>query len=208
MNYRYIAVEGNIGAGKSTLASKLASHFTANLIEEEFESNALLPSFYKDPDKYAYPLELSFLLDRFRQLKSSYKQGDRMVSDFWFNKSWVFGKTNLPKEQWDQFSKVFDSLAAEVPKPDLVIYYHRDIEGIQESIKMRGRSYESGVSEKYLSKLERNFKSYCKNIRDVPLLWVEGNAFAPGRNKEHFKAFLEAFQAPLNPGLNLFEKKP
>ncbi|MCC7301245.1 MAG: deoxynucleoside kinase [Bacteroidia bacterium] len=202
MRPSFIAIEGNIGAGKSTLAAKLALHLKAELLEEKFEENPLLPSFYLDAAGYAYPLELSLLIDRFRDIKKRVIPGRPVVADYWFNKSLIFARTNLSREDFAHFMKLFTSLEFKLPVPDLVIYYHRSPEKASEGIRERGREYEQGIPGKYLEKLEKQYLSYLKQYRKSPVLWLDGERFAPARNREDMSRLLKLLDTPFKPGLN------
>ena len=164
--YRYIAIEGNIGAGKSTLATLLAQHYDARLILESFADNNFLPKFYQDAERYAFPLELSFLADRYKQLKQLLLNQDlfnqKIVSDYIFTKSKLFGRVNLKEEEYDLFQKLFDIVDMHLPPPDLLIYLHAPIPSLQNNIKKRGRSYEQNISSEYLHNVQEVYNQYLK----------------------------------------------
>jgi len=166
MNHRFIAIEGNIGAGKSTLAHLLSKHYDARLILEEFADNNFLPKFYTEPDRYAFPLELSFLADRYKQLKQALLQQDlfqqNVVSDYVFTKSKLFAKINLKDDEYDLFQKLFDIVDLHLPPPDLLIYLHCPIKKLQQNIQKRGRSYEQSIPDKYLEKVQDIYQQYLK----------------------------------------------
>lgn len=202
MSCNFIAIEGNIGAGKSTLASKLAAAMGGDLLEEQFEDNPLLPAFYRSPGELAYPLELSFLMDRFRDVHRKVSGRHVVVADYWVNKSLVFAKVNLKKEQYQQLEALFQTLEPLLPVPDLVIYYHRSVEKVQESIASRGRAYEQEIPSKYLTRLEKAFLTYLRRQRKIPVLWLEGERFYPARNREHMQWLLNQIKTGCKPGLN------
>ena len=166
MNYRYIAVEGNIGAGKTTLAKMLAAHYNARLVLEEFADNNFLPKFYAEPERYAFPLELSFLADRYKQLKNLLTVQDlfqqTVVSDYIFAKSKLFARTNLKEEEYDLFQKLFDIIDLHLPPPDVLIYLHAPIQKLQHNIHQRGRSYEQSIPDEYLDKVQHIYQQYLK----------------------------------------------
>ena len=174
MNYKYIAIEGNIGAGKTALADKLADALGADTIHEQFEDNPFLESFYKYPEKNTFQLEEHFLYSRFNQLKNKniYKR-NKIVSDYYFGKSLVFAKNNLSGSDFDRFQKQYISLKPEIPEPDLIIYLRNDIHKLQENIRQRGRIYEQNIEDKYLKYITMQYDSFFKLIDDLPVLKVE-----------------------------------
>jgi len=166
MNYSFIAIEGNIGAGKSTLAHLLAKHYGAQLLLEEFADNNFLPKFYKDAERYAFPLELSFLADRYKQLKHLLPHPDlfqkKIVSDYMFTKSKLFAKINLKDDEYELFQKLFDIIDLHLPQPDLLIYLHCPISRLQQNIHTRGRSYEQNIQNDYLENVQDVYQQYLK----------------------------------------------
>ena len=166
MNYRFIAIEGNIGAGKSTLAQLLAHHYDARLVLEEFAANTFLPRFYQEPDRYAFPLELSFLADRYKQLKQTLLPPDifqqTVVSDYIFPKTKLFARVNLKDDEYELFQKIFDMIDSHLPPPDLLIYLHAPIQKLQKNIRSRGRQYEKNISDEYLEKVQGVYQQFLK----------------------------------------------
>lgn len=166
MNYRYIAVEGNIGSGKTTLATMLAAHLKARLVLEEFADNTFLPKFYAEPERYAFPLELSFLADRYKQLKGLLPAhdlfGEKVVADYVFTKSKLFARTNLKEDEYELFQKFFDIINQHLPQPDLIIYLHAPIARLQQNIARRGRTFEQAIPDEYLDKVELTYQQFLK----------------------------------------------
>ncbi len=166
MAYRYIAIEGNIGSGKSSLASLLATHYNARLILEEFADNNFLPKFYQEPERYAFPLELSFLADRYKQLKQLTINQDlfqqQVVSDYIFTKSKLFARINLKDDEYELFQKLFDIVDLHLPPPDLLIYLHAPINVLKQNIKKRGRVYEQDIPDTYLESVQQVYQQYIK----------------------------------------------
>lgn len=179
MEYNFIAIEGNIGAGKSTLAAKLAEKHQAMLIKEGFEDNSFLPKFYKDPDKYAFPLELSFLAERYQQLKDKLQSKDLfynfVVSDYYIAKSLVFARKTLPADEFSLYSKLFNIIMSSIPKPDLVVYLYLSTENLQRNIRKRGRPYEMEIKDEYLEKIQNSYFEYMSQREDLRVLIVDTN---------------------------------
>ncbi|MBS1687230.1 MAG: deoxynucleoside kinase [Bacteroidetes bacterium] len=180
MNYQYIAIEGNIGAGKSTLANLLAKHYDARLVLEEFADNNFLPKFYQDADRYAFPLELSFLADRFKQLKQIAVNHDlfngNVISDYVITKSKLFARVNLKDQEYELFQKLFDIMAPNLPVPDLLIYLHTPVNKLQQNIKQRGRTYEQNISAEYLERVQQVYQQYLKQEVQKTLI-IDTGAF-------------------------------
>lgn len=164
---QFLAIEGNIGAGKSTLAKKIAEDFNAKLVLERFADNAFLPKFYEDQARYAFPLEMSFLADRYQQFTDDTSQFDLfkkfMVSDYDIFKSLIFAKITLQKEEFELYKKVFNFMYSEVKKPDIYVYLYQNTERLLANIKKRGREYEQNISPDYLEKINRGYLDFIKS---------------------------------------------
>ena len=167
LKYNYIAIEGNIGAGKTSLASKIADDFNAKLILERFKDNPFLPKFYEDANRYAFPLEMSFLADRYQQLVDDTTQLDlfkeSVVADYDVNKSLIFAGITLPEEEYALYKKLFQLMHKELPKPDLYVYLYQNTERLLENIRNRGRDYEQSIQAEYLQKLNAGYLEFIKN---------------------------------------------
>ncbi len=165
--YNYIAIEGNIGAGKTSLATKIASDFNSKLILERFKDNPFLPKFYEDAARYAFPLEMSFLADRYQQLVDDITQFDlfkeSVIADYDVNKSLIFASITLPEEEYSLYKKLFHVMHKELPKPDVYIYLYQNTERLLENIKKRGRKYEQSIQAEYLQKLNSGYLEFIKN---------------------------------------------
>jgi len=174
LKYRYIAIEGNIGAGKSTLAKLLSDHYGALYVPEAFEENSFLPMFYADQQRYALPLELSFLADRYRQLTGSIlRDGEStVVADYVFDKCKLFAGINLVDQEYKLFEKWFDMVAANIPRPDLLIYLDAPMERLLANIKTRGRNYEQEISGDYLGKLDQAYRQFLAGS-DLEIMVVD-----------------------------------
>ncbi|XOL40241.1 Thymidylate kinase [Aequorivita nionensis] len=165
--YNYIAIEGNIGAGKTSLATKIANDFNAKLILERFKDNPFLPKFYEDAARYAFPLEMSFLADRYQQLVDDITQfdlfKDSVIADYDVNKSLIFASITLPEEEYSLYKKLFQVMHKDLPKPDKYIYLYQNTERLLENIKNRGRKYEQSIEASYLQKLNAGYLEFIKN---------------------------------------------
>ena len=184
---RYICIEGNIGSGKSTLARALAKKFKATLISEKFDKNPLLPMFYENPKTYAFPLEMSFLLERFRQLSGAALSGKKqIICDFSFYKSLWFAEANLPDKAFKQFRKQFKALATLLPEPDLVIYLDTSLTNLRDNIQKRSRPYELNIKDAYLKQLAKKYKLGLSQL-DGKQLVIHIKAYHPGLEKESIR---------------------
>ncbi len=171
--YPFIAIEGNIGAGKSTLAGRLLEAMQAVPVNERFENNPLLPLFYKNPERYAFPVELSFLEDRFRQLTEELPAGKNIVSDYFYAKSLVFAQVNLQGEELALFKRYYRIMEQQMRLPDLVIFLHREVDGLKDNITSRGRSYEQQISDDYLIRITQGYQAFFRSENRFPVLWVD-----------------------------------
>jgi deoxyadenosine/deoxycytidine kinase len=166
MRYNYIAIEGNIGSGKTSLAKLIAEEFNARIILERFEDNSFLPKFYKDPDKYAFPLEMSFLADRYQQLKEELARGDLFksftIADYFIDKSLIFARNNLQADEFNLYSKLFEIINSTLPKPELIVFLYNSIDRLQDNIRSRGRLYEKSIQSAYLEKIQEGYFNYFK----------------------------------------------
>ncbi|MGQ9621396.1 MAG: deoxynucleoside kinase, partial [Bacteroidales bacterium] len=188
--YNYIVVEGNIGAGKTTLASKIAGDFNARLILERFVDNPFLPKFYTDPERYSFPLELSFLADRYKQLKDEFMTQDIFksftVADYYFTKSLIFAAATLTGDEFSLFRQIFYIIYGMLPKPDLYVYLHLDTERLISNIRKRGRSYEKPITEEYLRKIQDNYFLFFKQNPENKYLIIDINRVDFVRHGEHY----------------------
>jgi deoxyadenosine/deoxycytidine kinase len=176
MKYSYIAIEGNIGSGKTSLAKLIAHDYNAKLIQEQFEDNSFLPKFYNDPDKYAFPLEMSFLADRFQQLKNEVTPHDLFksftIADYFIDKSIIFARKTLKNDEYLLYSKLFDIIISTLPKPDLIIYLYNTIDRLKQNIHRRGRVYEQKIEASYLEKIQSGYFDYFKLIKKSTVIII------------------------------------
>jgi len=178
-SYKYIAIEGNIGAGKTTLTRCLAEQFNARLILEQFEDNSFLPKFYEDPERYAFPLELSFLADRYQQLKNILSAHDLFhpltLADYFIHKSLIFARKTLNDQEFTLYSRLFAIIDNVLPKPDLLVYLYLNIQRLQENIRKRGRSYEQNIQDDYLEKIQEGYFDYIRQQQGMRILLIDTN---------------------------------
>ncbi len=195
---QFLAIEGNIGAGKSTLAKKIAEDFNAKLVLERFADNAFLPKFYKDQSRYAFPLEMSFLADRYQQFTDDTSQFDLfkkfMVSDYDIFKSLIFAKITLQKEEFDLYRKVFNFMYSEVKKPDIYVYLYQNTERLLANIKKRGRDYEQNISPDYLEKINRGYLDFIKSHPHQNTLLINLGELDFVSNSEDYETILEQLE--------------
>jgi deoxyadenosine/deoxycytidine kinase len=167
--YNYISVEGNIGAGKTTATNILVEAFNATAIYEEFNEIPFLPLFYKDPQRYAFPLEVSFLHARYEQLKNQVVD-NMLVADYHLGKCLVFSENNLSAIEFDLYRKLYDVLSNNLMQPEILVYIDADVSLLKSRIAKRGRSYEQDIKAEYLLNITRRYKDFLKNIKSIPVL--------------------------------------
>ena len=207
MQYNFICIEGNIGAGKTSLAKKISEDCNARLILEEFANNPFLPNFYKEPEKYAFPLELFFMAERYKQLKEVMVQeifSSFTVSDYFFIKSRLFAQNNLSKDELTLFYRLFDIMLASLPKPDLLVYLHADIQCLQKNIKKRDRSYEREITKDYLLKIQEKYLDFFKKQKDFPVLIIDVTDSNFVQNDEKYQKIIAAIKQPYSFGVHQF----
>ena len=177
MQFNFIVIEGNIGSGKTSLSKKIANNFNGKLILEEFADNPFLPKFYKEAERNAFPLELSFMAERFQQLSGEKSKADLFtefrISDYSFFKSTLFAKNNLKEDELNLFNQLYHIMFSSVRKPDLLVYLHSKVERLQENIKKRGRDYEQNIKDEYLKNIEDKYFDYLKKQNDFPVLILD-----------------------------------
>ena len=196
--YNYIAIEGNIGAGKSTLAVKMAQDFNAKTVLERFADNPFLPKFYEDQSRYAFSLEMSFLADRYQQLSDDLSQFDLfkdfIIADYHIFKSLLFSKITLEVDEFRLYRTLFDIIYKEMPKPDLYIYLYQNTDRLLQNIKSRGRSYEQDITTEYLEKINRGYLEYIKNQTDLNVLVIDVSDRDFVSNQEDYLFILNKIQ--------------
>ena len=204
--YRFIAVEGNIGAGKTSLASILSTRYNSILALEEFADNSFLPQFYLQPERYAFPLELSFLAERYQQLRSkideSLEQDSILVSDYLFEKSLLFAQVNLNGDEFKLFSRFFEMMKPTLSPPDLLIYLDKTTPSLAKNIVKRGRDYEKEITEGYLQSLTMAYHQYLETINDIPVLLIESDDMDFINDHAHLRFILSQIEHKRSKGLH------
>jgi deoxyguanosine kinase len=207
MKHHFITVEGNIGVGKTTLTHLLAKHYNARLILEEFADNPFLPKFYESPEQYAFPLELFFMAERYKQLKEMVHTKDLFqsvtVSDYLFTKCLLFAKVNLPEEEFRLYQKLFDIIHQQLSFPDILIYLHAPVQKLQSNIKKRNRSYEQSIPDEYLFNIQETYTSYIKQHNIKTIFIDASNADFIG-NEKHLQVVLDALDKDFDDGQHYF----
>lgn len=204
--YDFIAIEGNIGAGKTSLATMLSQEFNARLVLEEFEDNSFLPKFYNDAQRYAFPLEMSFLAARFNQLKKQLIEPDmfqqHIISDYIFAKCMLFSKVNLVDDEFDLYLRLFDIINAQIRQPDLLVYLHNPVDKLQWNILNRGRSYEQKIADEYLQSLSDAYWQYLHANTHLRILIVDCTSIDFVNNSTHYQSLLSLICKEYTPGLH------
>ncbi len=197
MKHQFITIEGNIGAGKTTLANILSKKINARLILEEFADNPFLPKFYESPEQYAFPLELFFMAERYKQLKELLQTNDLFqsvtVSDYLFTKCLLFAKVNLPAEEYLLYQKLFDIINPQIIQPDVLIYLHSPVTKLQDNIKKRNRNYEQNIPDDYLFTLQETYTQYIKQ-HNVKTIFVDSSNADFIENEKHVQIILDALE--------------
>lgn len=195
-NGNYIVIEGNIGAGKTSLSKLLSTDLNARLILEEFSDNPFLPLFYKNSERYAFPVELFFMTERHKQLQDLLLKGNLfqqyVVSDYIFSKTLLFAGQNLVDDELRLFQRLFHTLNASFPKPSLLVYLHRSVDDLLSNIAKRGRAYEQDISADYLLKIQHAYYDFFRMVEhdlSILILDIEGLDFV--NNPEHYHMLIE-----------------
>ncbi len=203
MKYKFITIEGNIGAGKTTLANLLSNKLNAKLVLEEFADNPFLAKFYENPVQYAFSVELFFMAERFKQLKDLLGQQDLFqtttVSDYLFTKCLLFAKVNLPDDEFRLFQRLFDLMQPQLIQPDILIYLHSPVNRLQENIKKRNRTYELNIKDDYLFNIQETYTHYIKQ-HHLKTLFVDASNADFLNNEEHLNVILNALEKDYSDG--------
>jgi deoxyguanosine kinase len=195
ISYNYVVIEGNIGAGKTTLAGRIAEQFNARLILEHFADNPFLPKFYSDPDKYSFALELSFLASRYKQLKEELVPQDLFksfsIADYYFMKSLVFAASTLTGDEYNLYRQIFYIIYGSLPKPDIYVYLHLNTDRLLQNIERRGRNYEKSITKEYLQKIQDSYFSFFKQNPENKYLVIDINDIDFVANENHYTKIID-----------------
>jgi len=203
MSIDYLVIEGNIGAGKTTLATMLSADLNSKLILEGFSDNPFLPKFYSDPSKYSFPLELSFLAERYSQLKNDLSNRDLFhdltIMDYYFMKSLIFAQNTLAPDEYNLYRKFFDIIYERLPRPDLYVYLHIPESKLIENIHMRGRDYEQSIETGYLRTIKEGYFNFFSQQNDFPVLIIDTSNIDFVKNRTHYQMIKDLIFAKAYP---------
>ncbi|MEY4335108.1 MAG: hypothetical protein RLZZ45_27 [Bacteroidota bacterium] len=203
MNYRFVTIEGNIGAGKTTLAQLLAKKLNARLILEEFADNPFLAKFYENPSQYAFPVELFFMAERYKQQKELVNQQDLFqtitISDYLFTKCLLFAKVNLPDDEFRLYQRLFEIIHQQLTQPDLLIYLHSPVNKLQENIRKRNRPYEQKIPNDYLYNIQETYTHYIRQ-HNMKTLYIDVTHADFLENESHLNTVLDALNKDYSDG--------
>ena len=204
--YPYIVVEGNIGSGKTTLVQMLSEHLNARAFYEAFSENPFLPKFYSDPEKHAFPLELSFLAERYHQLKNELNSQDlfhqTIISDYYLSKSLIFAEINLPEDEFGLYKNLFSIIHQKLPKPNLYIYLYSDVARLQRNIKNRGRDYEMKIADSYLTQIQESYLLFINQQTDFPVLLINTSKIDFVSSEKDFECIISCLNKKYNKGVH------
>jgi deoxyadenosine/deoxycytidine kinase len=204
--YNYIAIEGNIGAGKTTLARKMANQFGLKLVEEQFTDNPFLPLFYRNPQRYSFSLELFFLAERYQQLKDNMAVQDmfqqQTVSDYILSKSLIFARVTLSANEFSLYNRLFHIIHSHIPKPDMLIYLYKDIPSLLKNIGRRGREYELKIEEGYLKKIDERYWEFFRQQSGYPILVIDTNTLDYVNRQEDYEKIVSTLSEKYSNGIH------
>tara|TARA_B110000444_G_scaffold217756_1_gene216929 strand:- start:2924 stop:3568 length:645 start_codon:yes stop_codon:yes gene_type:complete len=208
MQYKFLVIEGNIGAGKTSLASMLAKEYKARLILECFEKNPFLPKFYNEPGKQALPLELFFLAQRYHQLKNQKEQDLFLpitVSDYFFVKSKLFAQNNLQNDERKLFNNLFEIMFSSLQKPDLLVYLYSNVDRLQKNIKKRGRDFELEITDEYLQNIQNKYLDYLRKQNNYPVLLLDVSKVDFKKDEKVYSRIKEILKNTYEVGMHQFD---
>lgn len=194
MSLNYLVIEGNIGAGKTTLAQMISEKYQTKLVLEQFADNPFLPKFYENQEHYSFPLEMAFLAERYNQLNRELSHFDLFspftISDYYVMKSLIFAQNTLQPDEYNLYRQFFTIIYDKMPKPDLYVYLHKDTDLLLKNIAERGRTYETFISKEYLEKITQGYFGYFRQQTDFPILIIDTNGIDFVNRPEDFEKML------------------
>jgi deoxyguanosine kinase len=195
IKYNYVVIEGNIGAGKTTLATRISEQFNARLILEHFADNPFLPKFYNDPEKYSFPLELSFLASRYKQMQEELVPQDLFksftIADYYFMKSLVFAASTLTGDEFNLYRQIFYIIYGSLPKPDIFVYLHLSPDKLLQNIERRGRNYEKSITRDYLQRIQESYFTFFRQNPDNKYLVIDIEGIDFVANENHYRKIVD-----------------
>ena len=203
--YKYITIEGNIGSGKTSLATMLAKDYNASLVLEQFADNPFLPSFYAEPKRYAFALELFFMAERFQQMKENSGASlfsSLTVSDYLFIKSLLFARITLTEEEFKLYQRLFNIIYSNLPEPELLVYLHCDVSRLMKNIAKRGREYEQKIPAEYLTQIQETYFKYLKNNTTMRILIVDVTELDFVNNVDTYNKLKALVEREYKPGVH------
>lgn len=204
--YKYIAVEGNIGAGKTSFTQIIKSTHPCKLILEQFDQNPFLPLFYKSPERYAFTVELFFMTERYKQMQEEFKsQGlftEFIISDYTFIKTLLFARKNLEQEEFKLFQMLYNVLSKNLPTPDLLVYFHRDVDFLMDNISKRNRDFEKDITKEYLLSVQNSYFEYFRNILSFPVLVLDLKDMDFVSKENNFQLLKDLISKKYKPGVH------
>ncbi len=205
--YNYVTIEGNIGAGKTSFCRMLAQEYPSTLVLEQFNDNPFLPLFYKDPERYAFTLELFFMTERFKQMQHAQTTDifqQLILSDYFFTKTLLFARKNLVEEEYKLFQQLFQVLVKSIPQPELLVYFHRSTDILIKNIRKRNRGFEQDITEDYLLGIQHAYFEYFRSILSFPIVIVDLNEIDFVQNRQHYEELKLLLTKQYQPGVHRF----
>lgn len=204
--YNFIAIEGNIGSGKTTFCKKIKEEYNCKLILEEFDDNPFLPLFYKDPDRFAFTVELFFMTERYKQMQKQLLSQDLFndftLMDYAFIKTLLFAKQNLEEAEFRLFQQLYNTLSQSFPQPEILVYFHRSVDVLQANIAKRARDYEKDITDEYLTKVQNSYFEYFRNILSYPILIIDLNTIDFEENERNYTEVKMLLSKKYRPGVH------
>lgn len=212
LRHPYLVIEGNIGAGKTSLATILSRLFNTNLVLESFAENTFLPQFYREPERFAFPLEMSFLAERYGQIhreqQAAFSSGQKLIGDYIFEKSLLFASVTLSGDELELFSRFFHMLEGGLKQPDLLVYIHKSSGKLIENIRKRGRPYEQEISTEYLDRISQRYLEHLENVKNQNIVIIDSDELDFVNDPSHLRFILDVLSSVSEKGVRRISFKP